>query len=112
MWDVTGPAGGGTGPSAAAAGDSWDCCAGPVTRRGPDAVAAAAAGAVSGGGPVVAGLEKMEVGGHLEWAEGLEMAAEDLPHLALHRPLADQPWRSAAASGGCAGAGSYAAEQL
>lgn len=93
----------GTGPSAAAAEGSWDCYAGLVTPQGPNA-AAAAAGAASGGGPVGAEPEKMKVGGHSEWAEGPEVAAEDL---ALHHPLAVQPWYSAAASGG-GGAGAVA----
>lgn len=114
-WATAGPAdvGAGTGPSAAAAEDSWDCCAGLVTPQGPDA--AAAAGEASGGGPVGAGPEKMEVGARFEGAEGPEVAAEDLLHplhLALHRPLAGQPWHSAAASGGGAGAGAYAGVQL
>lgn len=114
MWTAPGPAGvgvdGGTGPSVAAAEGSWDCCVGPVTLRGPDV--AAAAGASSDGWPVGAEPETMKVGGHFDWAEGPEVAAEDLLHLALCRPLAGQPWHSAAASGGGAGAGASAGVQL
>lgn len=107
MWAASGPAGGGagTGPSAAAAaGGSWDCCAGLVTPLGPDV----AAGEASGGGGW-----RMEVQGHPDWAEGPAVAAEDLPRPHhLFRLLADQPWRSAAASGGGAGAGASAGVQL
>lgn len=58
MWAVPGPAdvGVGTGPSAAAAEGSWDCCAGLVTPQDQDADVVAA-GAVSGGEPV--GAEQM-----------------------------------------------------
>lgn len=101
----------GTGPSAAAEG-SWDCCAGLVTLQGQDAAAAAAV-AASGGGPAGAEPEKMEVQVHPEWAEGPEVAAEDLPRLLhLHHSLAGQLWHSAAASGGGAGAGASAGGQL
>lgn len=111
MWAVPGPAGvgAGTGPSAAAGG-SWDCCAGLVTPLGPDV---AAAGEASGEWPAEAKPERMEVQGHPDWAEGPAVAAEDLPHpLHLFHPLADQPWRSAAASGGGAGAGASVGVQL
>lgn len=91
MWAAPGPAGVdvGTGPSAAAAaGGSWDCCAGLVTPLGPDA--AAAAGEASGDGPAEAKPERMEVQGHPDWAEGPAVAAEDLPRpLHLFRLLAD-----------------------
>lgn len=108
---MTAPAGVGTGPSAAVAGGSWDCCAGLVTLQGPDV--AAAAGAVSGGGLVGAKPEKMEVQAHPDWAEGPEVAAEDLvPLLHLHHSLAGQLWHSAAASGDGVGAGASAGGQL
>lgn len=106
---MPGPADVETGPSAAAAGGSWDCCAELVTLQGPDA----AAGAASDGGPVGAEPEKIEVGGHSEWVEGPEVAAEDLLHpLQLHHPLEGQPWHSVAASEGGAGAGASAGVQL
>lgn len=108
MWAAPGPAGAGAGtaPSAVAAEGSWDCCAGLVTPRGPDA---AAAGAAFAGGPAGAEPEKTEGRGHFDPAEGPEVAAEDplCPPHHLRPPLASQPWRSAAAaaSGGGAGAG-------
>lgn len=101
----------GTGPAAAAAEGSWDCCAGLATPLGQDAAAEAA----SGGGPVGAEPEKMKMGDHFEEVEGPEVAAEDLLHPlhpAPHRPLAGWPWHSAAASGGGAGAGASAGVQL
>lgn len=77
-----------------------------MTPLGPDAAAAEEA---SGEWPAEAKPEMMEVQGHPDWAEGPAVAAEDLPHpLHLLRLLADQLWRSAAASGGGAGAGAGA----
>lgn len=101
-----------TGPFAVVAEGSWDCCVELVTPQGPDV---AAAGAVSGEEPVGARPERIEGGVHSVWAEGPEEAAVDLLHplhLALHPPLVGQPWYSAAASEGGAGAGASAEVQL
>lgn len=98
-----------TGPSAAAAGGSWGCYAGLASPRCPDA--AAAVGVASGGWPAEAEPGRMEAGGRLGEAEGPEVAAGGLPyplHLDLRHLLADQPWRSAAASGDGVGAGAGA----
>lgn len=105
-WAAPGPAnvGVGTGTSVAAE-DSWDYCVGLVTPQGPNAAAAAAAGAVFGEWPAAAVPGKMEALGHSEWVEGPEVVAEDLlqpPH--LYHPLASQTWHYVAASEGGAGA--------
>lgn len=114
MWAWPGPAGVGavTGPFAVVAEGSWDCCVELVTPQGQDVAAAVA---VSGEEPVGARPERTEEGVHSVWAEGPEGAAVDLLHplhLVLHHPLVGQPWYSAAASEGGAGAGAFAGVRL